>query len=143
MLRTTAFIISALTTNVSGMQIQKPQARTPKPATKLKANPCSSAVLKVNKNVDVDIAVALHEKVLIPSEITSTPADCPYKCSINIDNKRVVSIFDSATGDLVVYIKDENLIGKEINWTITCESVLSKSKVSWDSWLNCFNDNPE
>ena len=143
MLRTTALIVSALTTNVLGMQIQKPQAQTPKPATKLKANPCSSAVLKVNKNVDVDIAVALHEKVLIPSEITSTPANCPYKCSIKIGNTHVVSNFDSATGDLVVYNQDEKLRGKEINWTITCESVLSKSKVSWDSWLNCLHDTPK
>jgi hypothetical protein len=94
MLRTTALIVSALTTNVLGMQIEKTKAPTHKPATKLKTNPCSSAVLKVNKNVDVDIDLALHKKVMIPSEITSTPKNCPYKCSIKIDNTHVVSSFD-------------------------------------------------
>ena len=143
MLRTTALIFSVLTTNVLGMQIQKPQAQTSKPVTKLQTNPCSSAVLKVNKNVDVDIDLALHKKVMIPSEITSTSANCPYKSSIKIDNTNVVSNFDSATGDLVVYAEDEKLRGKKINWNITCESVLSKSKVSWDSWLSCLHDTPK
>lgn len=50
-------------------------------ATPVKVDPCLSSILSVDKNINVNIELALGKQVFVPSQIKSKPA-CPFECTL-------------------------------------------------------------
>lgn len=142
MLRTTALIIGAMTTDVFGTALLKTAPKKQDPAQKKKEDPCAKAMLTAANSVDEDIDLPIGQKVFVPSKISSTPS-CPFQCLLNIDDKSVLEHFDSATGDIVFFTNNDKLAGKTIAWDISCESILSKSEVAYHSWLSVIKYSPQ
>lgn len=104
MQRAAALLIGALTQGAIGTKILKAAATATQPVI----NPCQAAILSVDKNINVDIELALGKQVFIPSEISSSSA-CPYECTLKIAKPEIVSNFDKTTGDLIVFTDNTKL----------------------------------
>lgn len=102
---------------------------------KVTANPCLSAVLSVDSKIVTDIPLPLGQQVLVASQIKSKP-DCPFDCKTKLEKRDILSSFDKASGDLVLFTNNSKYVGTEIDFTITCESALSKSRASYSSWID-------
>ena len=67
MLRTTALIIGAMTTDVFGTALLKPNPNKQDPASKKKEDPCAKAMLTASNYVDEDFELPIGQKVFVPS----------------------------------------------------------------------------
>jgi TRAP-type C4-dicarboxylate transport system permease large subunit len=76
MLRTTALIIGAMTTDVFGTALLKAPTKQ-ETAKKKKVDPCATAMLTAANSVDEDIDLPIGQKVFVSSKISSTPS-CPF-----------------------------------------------------------------